>query len=87
MLYFIGAVKYYRFYVEEIAMTNNVLKIFSLDRIYFFLEKQSPYKYHSFAVFLVVYIIKSHNRLDVIYFGLVTFYYIKVKFYRWKKYH
>ena len=76
MLYFIGAVKYYRFYVEEIAMTNKVLKIFSLDRIYFFL-----------AVFLVVYIIKSHNRLDVIYFGLVTFYYIKVKFYRWKKYH
>jgi len=57
-------------------MSDKIIKIFSLDKIYFFL-----------AVFLVAYIIKWHNILDVVYLCLVTFYYIKIKFYRWQKYH
>ncbi len=57
-------------------MQNKLEKMFSLDSMYI-----------SLAVFLIIYIFEEKNIIDVIYFFVVTFYYIKIKIYRWSKHH
>jgi len=37
---------------------------------------------------LVAYIIlEGHQLIDVVYLGMLTVYYIRIKVYRWQKYH
>ena len=38
-------------------------------------------------IFLSLYVANSRNILDFIYLLVLTFCYIRIKYYRWKKYH
>ncbi len=51
---------------------DNVLS--SLDTVYLFM-----------VLFLLVLIIIGHNIFDILYLGVVTFYYIRIKLHRRKK--
>ena len=57
-------------------MQDKLEKMFSLDSMYI-----------SLGILLIIYIVEEKNIIDVMYFLLLTFYYIKIKVYRWSKYH
>lgn len=51
-------------------------KFFNLDLLYFI-----------FVILFLPYIFLTKNGLDIAYFCLLTFYYLKIKVHRWIKYH
>ena len=57
-------------------MIKNVNNIITFNKLYLFL-----------AVLFIISIINYHNILDIFYLIFLTFYFIRIKLYRWKKYH
>lgn len=63
-------------YEKEKAMFNNMEKCFTIDLLYLF-----------FVIFMILYLNVTKNLLDVLYLGMFSSYYFKIKYSRWKKYH
>lgn len=57
-------------------MTKEKNKLLSLDVVYLV-----------FGILLIICSLQSNNVLDWLLFVVTTFYYIRIKIYRWKKYH
>ena len=57
-------------------MTKENSKLLSLDVVYLV-----------FGILLIICSLQSNNVLDWLLFVVTTFYYIRIKIYRWKKYH
>lgn len=57
-------------------MFKNIEKYFTIDVLYLF-----------FIVFMIMYLNMTKNLLDVLYLGMFSSYYFKIKYSRWKKYH
>ena len=57
-------------------MTEKKSKLLSIDVVYLV-----------FALLLFLYYFEAGNVLDLLFFVVITVYYIRIKIYRWKKYH
>ena len=57
-------------------MTEENSKLLSLDVVYFF-----------FALIIFMCFLETKEKIDLVFFVITTIYYIRIKIYRWKKYH
>ena len=59
-------------------MTNEeeVQKVVSLDVVFLW-----------FSIIFILLIIEEKNMLDIIFYIISVIYYLRIKIYRWKKYH
>ena len=59
-------------------MTNEeeVQKVVSLDVVFLW-----------FSIIFILLIIEEKNMLDIIFYIISVIYYLRIKLYRWKKYH
>ena len=57
-------------------MTEENNELVSLDVVYFF-----------FSLILLICMFVEKDKIDVLLFVVTTIYYIRIKIYRWKKYH
>ena len=56
-------------------MTNEKCSLLSMDVVYFV-----------FIMFMILCFLGAKNVVDLLFLAVTTFYYIRIKIYRWKKY-